>query len=901
MKSSKIILKMVEAGDRNAVGGKFANQQKMAAAELPIPKFYCLTVNFYERVWRDLGSKVEAMVERADRTKADWMKQLSRDIRALFDTYVIPQDLQKEIMAQFDGHFRPDTFVSVRGSMVGRTEAESEDSADNPFAGMSDSFLFVKRDQILEKIKRCWSSGFSEEAIVYRFAQQMNLTGFGTAVGIQEMVSGDKSFVLFTCDPKVATRDTIMVAGYGLGEGVVQERVPTDHYFVNHLTQNIHAVLADKDTKLVLDKSTGFGLKAEPVSAALAKAQCLDEGQIRTLVTMGRKIEDIFGAPMDIEGCILADGTIYILQARPIALDFRRMRVWSNANVTESFPGPTTALTYSFAKYFYGVIFYDCYRMLGISPRVLHDNKESLEKMIGFVQNRVYYCLSAFYHLHSLSPLFPLFKGNWENMMGFRSSYVTKERNILQRLSDGIKMVMSVSHALTVTGYRYLTHEKDQQAFFRWWEGLMGPLRGKRFDTVDPMISLFEFQRVWREVGNMWGVTLTNDTWLPMYQGLTQALFKKWGLDQDPALLSDLLCGDDQLVSVEIILSAVRLSEQVRANKDLKAIFEKSSPEQLVQELNARRLNLDFLKAFELHMHRFGDRGLQELKIEQLSMRETPETLVRMIQGYVKSGISVESFKNREKELRSEADKRLANALRTSPFRHMLLKFLLQRLRWLIRNRENSRYSRSELYGFSRAIFKGIAAQFVKAGQLDHPDDIFHLAQEEIFGFIDGTGVTRNLKALVAIRKAELEESRKVDTPIDLTTLGTFALNNLVKQDNERMDPGQMRGLGSSPGKIRGIAKVVLDPNTPIEEGKDIILIARETDPGWLFLMLASKGIIVERGSMLSHTAITGRKFGIPTIVSLPNATSVIPDGALIEMDGGSGTVTIINENGKAA
>ena len=72
-------------------------------------------------------------------------------------------------------------------------------------------------------------------------------------------------------------------------------------------------------------------------------------------------------------------------------------------------------------------------------------------------------------------------------------------------------------------------------------------------------------------------------------------------------------------------------------------------------------------------------------------------------------------------------------------------------------------------------------------------------------------------------------------------------------------------------------------------------------DPGWLFLMLASKGMVVERGSMLSHTAITGRKFGIPTIVALPNATRAIPDGALIEIDGCSGVVTILEHSKGAA
>jgi rifampicin phosphotransferase len=109
-------------------------------------------------------------------------------------------------------------------------------------------------------------------------------------------------------------------------------------------------------------------------------------------------------------------------------------------------------------------------------------------------------------------------------------------------------------------------------------------------------------------------------------------------------------------------------------------------------------------------------------------------------------------------------------------------------------------------------------------------------------------------------------------------------------------EDGALRGLGSSAGKVRGTARVVLDPNAASSLEGDMILIARETDPGWLFLMLASKGMVVERGSMLSHTAITGRKFGIPTIVALPNATTRIPDGATIEIDGSTGVVTILEQ-----
>ncbi len=93
---------------------------------------------------------------------------------------------------------------------------------------------------------------------------------------------------------------------------------------------------------------------------------------------------------------------------------------------------------------------------------------------------------------------------------------------------------------------------------------------------------------------------------------------------------------------------------------------------------------------------------------------------------------------------------------------------------------------------------------------------------------------------------------------------------------------------------MRGRAKVVLDPSTDPDLAAGRILVARETDPGWLFLMMSATGMVVERGTLLSHTAITGRLLGVPTVVAVPGATTAIPDGAWIEIDGAAGTVRLL-------
>ena len=276
-------------------------------------------------------------------------------------------------------------------------------------------------------------------------------------------------------------------------------------------------------------------------------------------------------------------------------------------------------------------------------------------------------------------------------------------------------------------------------------------------------------------------------------------------------------------------------------------------------------------------------------------MRDTPWILIRMIRQYVIQGVTVQSFRDHEKQVRQEADKTLEKILKQQPLRlYLLQKIMLPRLRRLIRHRENSRYCRSELFGFSKQIFKALAHYLVERGVLRSEDDIFHLTQDEVFGYINGMGVTENLQAIADIRRGEYQRNLAIETAEQITTLGAVHENNLLDPQIADLGSGALQGLGSSAGKVQGTAKIISDPNQVETIADDMILVARETDPGWLFLMLAAKGMVVERGSMLSHTAITGRKFGIPTIVALSNATKIIPDGAKIEIDGATGVVTLL-------
>lgn len=877
-----------EACSDDEVGGKFSRQAVMARAGIETARFYCLTTSFYEQAFAPISAAVRARCEEIDWDDAASVRAASSDIQSRFEGLELTSAQESEILAPFDQLFASGTKVSVRGSMVGYRAEESEDSAGHAFAGMSESFLFVPREHVTERLRQVWASGFSLEALLYRHAHNMDLLGFAVAVGVQEMVPAERSFVLFTCNPQSAARESVVVATYGLGEGVVQERVPCDHYFVRP-ELGIQHELAHKDERLVLDRERGRGLKSEPVPESLRDVACLSDAQLEALAAIGAKVEALFGAPQDIEGALVGE-RICVLQARPIQIDYSRQRVFSNANITESFPGVSSPLTFSMALFFYRVIFKDGHRVGGVPRRELERNWDQLlSRKLGYIDGRVYYNLTSFYVLHRVNPLFFMAEKDWRRMLALPLAYETGTKERVGWLRGKLRFL----RYLWVEVGCVLFHNRRQRRFYAWWERLFADLRGKSFRGQEPLEVIDTFWRVWRETGEEWGVTLKNDTYLPMLFGIADASLKKYGVtEEDPALLSDLLCGDEEIVSVEIILSAVRLAERVCADPQLKEAFQERSAEELWTELSAGTLAPELAEEVHLHLHRYGDRGLQELKLEQPSLRHDPPTLIRSVQSYVESGVTVASLKEDEARRRAAAEVRLRAKLGWC--QAAWIRWLAGRVRNLLRYRENSRYCRSELFGFSREVFLALGHHLSEHDELDDERDAFFLTQDELIGAIDGTCVTRDLKALVALRRAEAEDNKTREVREQVTTLGPIRLNDFTRRPST-LEGNELSGLGSSPGRIEGTARLVLDPSQPIEPCEDMILVARETDPGWMFLMLASKGMVVERGSMLSHTAITGRKFGIPTVVAVADATLRIPDGARVLVDGALGVVTILD------
>jgi rifampicin phosphotransferase len=870
--------------DARAVGHKFARLARMREAGFPVPDLFALPATQFDRALEPVRGQLPPPPAAAD---IEAVRRWSGAARAAVLALSVPEELAKAWYAAFDEVVGADGLAAVRACAVPGPGQQGEDGATDPFAGMSDSFLYVPREELPVRIVECWASAYKAEAVLYRLHRGTDPASVRIAVGVQRMVLGASSFVAFTRDPRDGADRLVVAAAYGIGEGIVQERADIDHYFTDRTTGAVRREVAVK--RRMLDAPPPEG-PAEPtpraVPAALAREPVLDESRLAAVTDAARRIEELFDGPQDIEGAFTADGELKVLQSRPLAPPPHELS-WSNHNITESYPGVSGALTFSLAREFYRVIFTDLYRRMGVPEERLRQNAEHLERMVGLREGRVYYRLDAWFALHGQMREFEFMRGWWEHSMGLKAATATG-------LTPGWRRRALRSAPGTLL--RTARHFREVRDFLGWWDRTAAA--GSDLESLDAEALVAFYRRLWAEAGVRWGVTLTNSV-----------------LGAFPTIAYQRLLGERYRALFGGLLAAGpehRTLAGLRGALDLAALI-REQPEAREQVLRAETDAQDAVvwrglvggghgpriaRAAADYLGTYGDRAPGDLKMEQLTPRQRPEMLLALLRPHVDAGTGAEASRAAERKVRQNAERELREQCR-NPLRRIAVRALASRVRAHVKAREDTRFCRTELFGLSRRVLLRLGVLLAGAGHLDDPRDVIDLTVQEVLGAFDGTLPGDGLRGLAAVRRAERERHETLPAPparlVSLAGRPLDVARPAHADETAEADASTLRGLASSAGVVRARAAVVLSSDVPAEKYRDAILIARETDPGWLFLMTAAKGLVVERGSLLSHTAVTGRLLGIPTVVAVAEATTRIPDGALIELDGGEGTVRIIS------
>src|SRR5262249_19728133 len=272
------------------------------------------------------------------------------------------------------------------------------------------------------RVLACFASAYSERALLYRHARRRSNVGVRVGVIVQKMVDSRVSGVLFTRDPTAARPTQAMVsAAFGLGEGVVSGAVESDTFLVDASSLAVtDRQIGDKKSRVVFDTASRQGTTIDDVPAPERRSATLTDDGLRTIVEMGRKLERIFGAPLDIEWALDPAGSFFLLQARPITtIPNGRESIFDNANIVESFPGLSLPLTFSFVRAAYELVLTQASRRYGVPEEVLTANRRSLHSnLVALIRGRIYYNLGNWYRLIEILPGCEWMLPGWEEALG---------------------------------------------------------------------------------------------------------------------------------------------------------------------------------------------------------------------------------------------------------------------------------------------------------------------------------------------------------------------------------------------------------------------------------------------------------------------------------------------------
>lgn len=831
-------------------GGKGANLIRLMQGGFRVPPFMIIPFQAFEEMLGDRKLLIANYLSGIQPQNAPSLLQAADSIATALKGLELPAEIRKQLAG----------FAAVIGEtgvrFAVRSSASAEDLHDASFAGLFKTKLHVEPADLGSSAAEVFRSLYSPEVIAYCGRKNLDVSMLQMAVVVQQMAQSETSGILFTVNPAGNLARMLVTTGKGYGDGVVENTTDT-------LTFQI-------------DRQTGTAYRPEK-----SPELHLNPEQIRELYTMALAIEEHFGYPQDVEFTFDTEGKLWILQSRDITtLPGGDVRILDNTNITESYPGITLPLSFSFARQMYGRVFGGTVRYFRPSAGTMKTLEGPLSEMIALVKGRVYYQLHHWYKI--ISVVTP--SGNrlkeWEQFIGIRSKTAPARTS-----RQGATLRLALITIGLLIRYRSI-----MARFYRDFDKIYRKVRNRTnrlyHDEPARKTILDIYHDAERSILECWPATLLNDFFVfRAYAAcgrMTDALTKT----TDGSVLRGLLCGIRGVESELPVMEMLRIKGTILRDPAYLSLFRKMAQE-IVNTLNQAEFK-PLKEMLEDYTALYGDRTLEELKLEVPNFRQDPERLIRLIQSQLDGEATPKTFREQQAQIRGAAEATMERSLWGKPLRRPAFGLMLRFTKATVRNRENMRLRRSRAYGVVKELFAFTGKMMAAEGLIEKEQDVFYLDLDDVLTFLE-KDTSSPLLHKVAQQKEAYLRYRNLELPDRLMYSG-----NEIPLPSETIEheatAGKLTGLGISKGVVTAPALVLTVPyyDAPVD-GK--ILVTRSTDPGWVFLMTRAAGIISEKGSPLSHTAIVGRELGIPVIVGVPGATQQIQSGEIITMDGEKGNV----------
>ncbi len=816
----------VGRSDIASAGGKGANLGELVRAGFPVPEGVIVGTGAYTAAVDAAGLNAAIAAGLA----AD---DGGASIRAAFEAVAVPDELRAEIA---------EAYAQLGGGPVAvRSSATAEDLPGAAFAGQQDTYLnVVGEDAVLDAVRSCWGSLWTERAIAYRRRQRIDPEEVAIAVVIQRMVESDLAGVMFTANPVTGERGEVVVdASSGLGEAVVSGLVTPDHYVLDE-----HGAVRERTAgrrEVVIRGAPGGGvIHHVPPNGATVDEPALPDAALAELASLGRSVAAHFDRPQDIEWAY-ADRRIWLVQARPMTalpppplrlsklqrafavqlMDYVSVRPYPLDVSAWIRPGIGRMVS----------------RMLAENPGLRTDIAEMLVESDGVVERFV--------------PVLP--------------------RPTRQMLTAPVRIVRRVR--------RYVPARWTDDPRFIRFRVAVEELTGTDLGELR-WAALVRVLR--RAIAAMEIITDLRVDFLPPVGFALLRLriaLKLLGLvDLFPVLITG---GHTRTEDANQALEA--LAAQVRGDELLRDAFARLEPPALLERIEHDVEFADFAAAFGSFLTEYGHRETTSpLLLSEPTWGDAPATVLGMITLLVEQPVPAVGRDHAAQALRRLHDHRLVKGTRS----RAAVQRMVDAARAGIAFREDTHFYATAVLPVLRRTALECGRRLAEAGVLQDAGEVLHLRLAELEAIEDPgalpTGHADRLRCSVRQRSARRTELAGV--PL----IAAAALLPPGETDADAL----VTGIGASGGRVTGPARLIHGPHKFAQLRTGEVLVCPYTNPAWTPLFQRAAAVVVDSGGLGSHAAIVAREYGIPAVMGTARGTAVLLDGQQLTVDGDTGRVT---------
>jgi rifampicin phosphotransferase len=862
----------------DAVGGKALNLGRLSAVGLPVPDGFCVSTAAYRAA---VGPRLTHLFADLGDAEGDRLAELAEQAREIVSASPWPPDLARVIRDRYLA-LGPTAAVAVRSS------ATAEDLPDASFAGQQDTYLnVIGPDAVTDAVRRCWASLWTDRAVAYRNRNGIAHDRVALAVVIQRMVEAEVAGVLFTADPVTGHRGrTVIDASPGLGEAVVSGAVNPDRFVVDSATgDEVERRLGDK--RMAIRSSTGGGTEHQIMSAG-SDEPCLSDQQIEDLVELGRQVQEAFGSPQDLEWAIDEADRSWLTQARAITTLYpvpsttaAGTRAFFCATLAQGLTRPITPMGLAS----YRLIGSSLATLVGRPPADPHDGPRGL----AVAGQRLFVDITPILRHGRARRVAHAVAGVMEvRTQAVLSALSTDPRFSVVAAGSPVPIVARVFW-FSKLPFRLLAGLASPTLAYRGVAALEDRLRrrlvvpasataGQRLDFVERRLGTDTFVIMPRAIG----YALAGFAALALARRLLTGLAR-------PEEVQVVLRGLPHNVTTEMDLALWTLTQRVRADPAAAAALTGASAPTLGERFRQGGLPGLLQDGLAEFLTTYGHRAVAEIDLGMPRWSDQPEHLLGVLANFLRLDEADLAPDRLFARGAAEAEAAVADltgrASRRSRLRGRAVGWGLRRARQLIGLREYPKFLLVLSLASLRRQLQVVGQAAVDAGAIGTADDVFWLDLREARRALNGI----SQHAVVRDRGAAYErELRRRHVPRILLSDGS-------EPEAAGAGASETEGLTGSPasaGTVTGPARVILDPvGAHLEPGE--ILVAPSTDPGWTPLFLTAAGLVMEMGGSNSHGAVVAREYGIPAVVGVPEATSLIETGQVLTVDGAAGRVEL--------